>query len=457
VRRRLALIAAAMLIAALAIRVIRIEDSAYYRPVNDAGSYLTLASQIARTGDYTTSRRPGVGAGGTQGPSAYFPPGYPYLLAAVDLIDGHTARRGAAIQGARISQAVLGTVVVALTGLVALEALGGPAPALIALALAAVYPVLVELSSILVAENLLTALILAALWATLRARRAARPYRWIAAAGILAGLAALTHENGILLALPLAFGLWRLRRPGRSAAAPAVLIIAALVTIAPWTIRNAVLLHRFVPISDEAGITLVGTYNPASAANRVVPYKWRIFYGIPGERALTAGSARMTEPALGGRLQQQALDYIGRHPLSPIVVAYHNTLRLLELEGSYAWHASAYAMGLRPDIAGTGVVSFWIMCALAIVGALTRTARAAPRFIWALPLLFALSVVLVNVETPRFREPVEPFLILLAASAVTTAARALSTRLGGTPIRRDGGPAVAARDAQLVEMNQRLT
>jgi hypothetical protein len=70
-----------LLILALALRVARIEASPYYRPVNDAGSYLTLASQIAHTGDYTLSRRPGVGAGGTRGPSAYFPPGYPYLQA----------------------------------------------------------------------------------------------------------------------------------------------------------------------------------------------------------------------------------------------------------------------------------------------------------------------------------------------------------------------------------------
>ncbi len=43
--------------------------------------------------------------------------------------------------------------------------------------------------------------------------------------------------------------------------------------------------------------------------------------------------------------------------------------------------------------------------------------RAAPKWVWVVPLLLALSVVLVNVETPRFREPVDPFLILLAAAA----------------------------------------
>ena len=54
---------------------------------------------------------------------------------------------------------MLGTITVALTGLVALE-LFGEVAGLIALVLAAVYPVLIELSVTLVAENLLTALVL---------------------------------------------------------------------------------------------------------------------------------------------------------------------------------------------------------------------------------------------------------------------------------------------------------
>src|SRR5712671_1467628 len=103
---RTSLIAAALLIAALAVRVAEVESTSY-RPRNDAGSYLTLASQIAHTGDYSTSRRPGGGAGGTRGPSAYFPPAFPYLLAAVDLISGNTGRRGASVDSARLSQAVL--------------------------------------------------------------------------------------------------------------------------------------------------------------------------------------------------------------------------------------------------------------------------------------------------------------------------------------------------------------
>lgn len=61
------------------------------------------------------------------------------------------------------------------------------------------------------------------------------------------------------------------------------------------------------------------------------------------------------------------------------------------------------------------------MAALALAGGFTRRARRVPGWVWAIPVLLALSVVFINVETPRFREPIEPFLVLLAACAVTSA------------------------------------
>ena len=91
--------------------------------------------------------------------------------------------------------------------MVALEAFGGTV-ALIALAIAAAYPVLIELSGTLVAENLLTVFILLAVWAALRARRARRSFAWTAAAGLFAGLAILTHQNAALVVVPLAIAVW---------------------------------------------------------------------------------------------------------------------------------------------------------------------------------------------------------------------------------------------------------
>jgi hypothetical protein len=215
-------------------------------------------------------------------------------------------------------------------------------------------------------------------------------------------------------------------------------------------------MHRLIPVSDETGITLAGTYNPASAADPQVPYKWRIFYAIPGERRLIRQASRLTEPQLGARLQSQALSYIGAHPLAPLSVAFHNTLRMFELEGTFAWHASAAAESIPTWRAGVGVVSFWILCVLALTGACTKLARRAPGWLWAVPLLLALSVALVNVETPRFRGPVDPFLILLSAAGLASAVAWLTGRLRRAPVVGEARDPVAARPAQLVEMRQRL-
>jgi hypothetical protein len=449
-----AALVAAILLVALIVRLAYVEHTSYHA-VNDAGSYNRLGAMVARTGNYDVGSKPGSGAGGSQGPTAYFPPGLPYVLAAVDLIDGHTAGGKSAVGPERVAMAVIGTVAVALVGLVALEAFGDSV-ALVCMALAALYPVLIELSGTLVAENLLLVLELAAVWTALRARHSNRPYAWIAATGVLTGLATLTHENAIVLLIPLAFGVAAAARsirpasrtvkysavtvsstgahgkgprrrtdPATTRASPAgavgVLLVAAVLTIAPWTIRNAAELHHFVPVSDETGITLVGTYNPASAANSRVPYKWRFFWKIPEDNAVRHQAGQYTEVGLSSKLESQALDYISDHPFSPFAVAFHNTLRMFEVEGSYAWHASAAAIGLHASDARVGVIAFWLMCLLAIAGLFTPAARAAPRWLWAIPILYALTIVFINVETPRFREPIDPFLLLLAGCAIEAA------------------------------------
>jgi hypothetical protein len=135
------LVVGAILIAALAVRIGYIENTSF-KAVNDAGTYNRLASGIAQTGDYDTGSGPGKGVGGSQGPTAYFPPGFPYFLALTDIIDGHRAGGKTALKGERIAGAVANTVAVGLIGLVALEALGA-GEALAALLLGAFYPVFV--------------------------------------------------------------------------------------------------------------------------------------------------------------------------------------------------------------------------------------------------------------------------------------------------------------------------
>jgi hypothetical protein len=418
---------------------------------------------ISEHGDYHTGSGPRSGAGGSRGPTAYFPPAFPYYLAALDVLDGHPAGGKTAVPPERREMAVTGTVAVGLVGLVTLEAFG-------------------EGTALIVLE-------LAAAWAMLRARRASggRAYLWIAGAGVLTGLAALTHENAALYLLPFAAAAWGMARgrdrpppdrvgtvPGsrdrplperrrapriRPLAAPGLLVLMACLTISPWTIRNAVELHHFVPIADETGITLAGTYNPTSANTPRVPYKWHLFSHVPSLRYLARESNRLTEVQLSDKLQAKAFHYIRAHPLAPLEAAFDNTKRMLELEGTYAWRASADALNLHEPWPQLGVDAFYGLAAVALAGAFTRRARRGPWWLWAMPVLWWLSIIFVNVETPRFREPIDPFLIMLAACALATALGRVGATLGlsRAPVRSGGGASQLAGDeTELVQMVQRL-
>ena len=47
-----------------------------------------------------------------------------------------------------------------------------------------------------------------------------------------------------------------------------------------------------------------------------------------------------------------------------------------------------------------------------MIGAFDKRARAAPLWLWTVPLLMYLSVVFLVVETPRYRTALDPFIVL---------------------------------------------
>ena len=210
--RRIAVgLAIVLVLAAFGLRLVEIQRTTYV-PLGDATSYLTLGAQITQHGDYADT---GHAAGGTKGPTAYFAPGYPYLIAAVDELTGHTgAAATGAVHAQRIAQAVIGTLIVALIGLIAYE-IFDLWVALVALGMAAIYPVFVALSAVLVAENMLTMFELLATWCVLRALRDNGRLRWVVLGGHLGRPRdARAHQR-----LPAAAPARRRRRPSARASA----------------------------------------------------------------------------------------------------------------------------------------------------------------------------------------------------------------------------------------------
>lgn len=452
-----------LLLIALLLRTGFVLATPAYVPRVDDGDYMRLGAAIAQSGVYPTpqvwvTRRgcpplqglpatPCVAAPGAAGahlvarPTAYRPPAYPYALAAPHLLARWFG--ASALSLARGLQVLLGVLDVALVGLLA-RMLWGRRVGLVALGLAAVYIPLVLVSGTLISEPLYVALMLGAICAVLR--RPGDGGGWmLPAAGVLAGLSALTRSNGVVVLLAVS-ALAAARRgdgPRLHRLRSGLLVLACgLLTIAPWTVRNAVVLNQFVPVSTESGGTLVGTYNQTSRADRAEPATWLGLSHIGRYRTLYREQRAHPETAIDAALRRDAVAFAAAHPTYVASVLWHNTLRLLELDGFARTRFTAGTIDLPGGPAVAGAIMFCVIAMLALAGAVSPAARRAPRGLWLVPALQFASTVLVISETPRFRTPIEPFLLLLAALTVEQVGVVAVSKLRGAVASRALGSRV---------------
>ncbi len=383
-----------------------------YTPTNDALDYDHHAVAIATTGHYPQS--------GLGGPTAFRPPAFPVLLAGVYKLVG-VGSASTRWEAGRILQVLLGTIAVGLICLIA-RRLWGAKVALLAGAIAAVYPPLLLVGSSLMTEPLYLVFTLGAVLAALRAREPGQAGRWAVLSGVLCGLAALTRGNGIFLLLPVALLVWsgRPRRSRRAISAPLAAIAAALLTIAPWAVRNSVVFHQFVPLGTESGYALAGTYNDSARTDARAPWLWQ----PPLAQTLTLHrrEPRLNEADISNRLSTDVVDFVGAHPGSPFAVAYWNARRLLNLPGPGIERELASVWDYPRTLAVISVYAFWLTALLTIAGALTRTARRAPAVLWLCPLALAVPT-LFFLGLTRYRVPADPYVVMLAALGLLGAAR----------------------------------
>lgn len=233
-------------------------------PADDSHAYYALSKALYEEGSF----------GGPEfRDSSDWSPGAPFLYAAAYYATGG-AREGTA----RIVEALLGiaTILVVfalgkrLGDLVDERRRLGSAVGLFAAFAFAVYPPFIHTTGELMSEPpamlTLPAAILAFLWASERSST----WAWLAP-GFLFGLTAMFRPEYLLVgaafAVLAAVRGWRERGKRdwrRSLAGGAVLLVAIVLPILPWTIRNAVVLERVVPISTGGGKALyVGTFLPA--------------------------------------------------------------------------------------------------------------------------------------------------------------------------------------------------
>lgn len=414
--RRDALVVGAILLVALALRVaIVLATTHSYKPQTDGADYYRIASSLAGGHGYGNAVVPPA-----HGASAFRTPLLPFLLAALFKVTGPT------MTGGRLLNAVVGTVAVATIGLLARE-LFGRRVALIALAMAAVYPPLLLAGYGLQYEAAYVALVCGTLTVALRYRTDPR-VRWLLAAGALTGLAVLCRESAALLLVAVAVLIWPVRAPALGHAARiAVVVACCVVVVLPWTARNAVRLHAFVPVSTSLGMGIQGSYNDRAAHNP--EDLWVPSYADPATARLLTRRP-MNEVQVDNLLRHATLRYIEDHPTYAAHVAFWNLVRLYDLRGGSDAHYTGRYMPWDQGLVSAAIITYFIVLALAVAGAFTRRVRTVPFGVWLVPILFTAALIVVAGNT-RYRAPIEPFLLLLAASAVAAGIDSLRGRAAG--------------------------
>jgi 4-amino-4-deoxy-L-arabinose transferase-like glycosyltransferase len=177
------------------------------------------------------------------------PPGYSILLAAIFKTGGEST---AAIH---VVQILCDSLAIVLLFVIALELLPGSA-ALIAGVLAAISPQFAYFSVLLLPDSLVVLPILLAIYFVIRGRRDPRLLNF-AIAGACIGLSCWFRANGLLLPVFVAATAAFLVERSKRLRVAAVVIAGAIVIIAPITIKNAIVYHRFVLLSLGAGQTVL--------------------------------------------------------------------------------------------------------------------------------------------------------------------------------------------------------
>lgn len=369
---------------------------------HDEREYLALAASVSagRGFNYPAVHDPGTAQQFGRAP------GYPLFLAAIGVNSTDLAATPANV---KIAQAIAGAAGVWVIGLIARRA-AGPLAGSAAAAIAAVYPPLVWICAYALSEALYSTIaLLAVLLLDAAVERGGRSTTssalpgagWSTGAGLATGVGILVRP-AMLFFFPLAV-VWL--GVQRRFALAALFAAAAVLIVAPWTVRNFRVYDRFVLVASEGGVTFWTGNHPLArgegdlAANPAIK---------AAELSFRAAHPGATAEELEPLYYRDAIAYIRAHPQRWLwLLAKKAFYTVVPAGPSYTLHSTRYRVA--------SIASYLLLLPLAIlgVGAWWRTPRR-PEALFAL----AASAVIVSLlffPQERFRIPVmDPTLIVCA-------------------------------------------
>lgn len=369
-------------------------------PKSDAVQYFRLAEALGN----------GLGYIEHGMPSAYWPVGYPAFLGGLFALFGPRTLVG------QLGNLALAAVSFFLVLSLTRRIFRSETTARIAVLILALYPNNIAYASLLMTETWFTFLVLAGCWCFMFGRG-----RWaLVLAGVIFGLATLTKPQTLVLPLALIV-LSLMDRAGRrdlrrQLINAAVLYLALLATVLPWTARNYVALGAPVFVSTNGGVNLLIGNNPSATG------------GYMEEDALLAerGFTLADQVAADRRAKALAREWIAEHPRRALELMPHKALLLWAWDGEADW---AYRVGYAdyPGAAGgflaarvLNQVFYFAIIALFLLSMVMLPRQLAQLtrpwvFFGYLFAIYTTLIALVVFGAPRFHFPVMPWIIMYAS------------------------------------------
>ncbi|WCO67751.1 glycosyltransferase family 39 protein [Iamia majanohamensis] len=345
-----------------------------------------------------------------------------------------------------VVSALLGTAAVVLV-LTAGRRLAGPRAGLLAGLAAALHPNLWLWDGMLLSETITAFTVALVLWCAVRVLEDPTLAR-LAATGAAIGLAALARSEMVLLLVvlvPLAR-----RRPsgapgGGRLAAGALGLVAAVAVVVPWAAYNQTRFTHPVPLSTGAGLVLVSSNCESTYSGTLIGY-WDYQCSLDG--TVRAGIGPDAEPSEADRaLRDDAVAFARDHPGDLPAVAAARLGRVTGLFRPFQQaELASFREGLPSWAATAGLGSWYLLVALAAVGAWDLRRRGVPVGPLLAPLAVVLAVAVLVYGIWRFRVPGDVAVCLLAGVGADVLLRRWLE--GGAGPRPTDGLAGAAQAAE---------
>jgi hypothetical protein len=180
-----------------------------------------------------------------------------------------------------------------------------------------------------------------------------------------------------------------------------------LVVLAPWTVRNVSAFDRFVLISTNDGSLLAGANCPDTYSGPEI--------GAWSFDCISSGRPLEDDAERSARWRREGLEYARDHAERLPVVVPVRVLRTWDLYKPR--DQVRFAEGRHRTIVRAGVVCYFLLIPLAVLGLLALRGRVAPILLLAAPLMVTLTSAL-GYGVPRLRHAAELSLVVLAAAGV---------------------------------------